>query len=739
MPSFASFRACGRFRCLIAPPLLLAALLLSAATPAFPQEEEDLTAGLTDLDLHLKKGRQFFSELKFQDAIVELTRVVEIYEGGKAPDLGEKEIPLVAEALDLRARAYFNQGDRARAKLDFAKLLRVKIDYQIDRSMVSPKVTDLFDQVRKETVGILAITTDPPGAEAWLSDEPLPRTPIVGHPAFEGTYKLRLKLKGYQDHEEDLSVAPHAEAKREIRLVPNLRNLQFITQPPGVNVIVDGELVGTTFGTLSPDLYPVVRDTGLDPGKASAPLLVKYVAPGNHEVRFEKECYESNPRSVAVTLDLDRNAPQVFQPILMKEDLGEIKITSHPSGADVLVDGRAQGTTPIHLGGICAGERDVRLVKKGGGTWFERVRVKPDAVNLLDARLRPTLLYLGTFHLDEWGRLSWSDEDKALLEGLSGLRSVNQVRPDDNLRTFRSALLQEMAKPEIAEQLRHGAGLPASRVLDALNRFQADLVLAVLSLRDEPGRGVPTAFLYSSEQPEPDTRRVDLSSTEAVKGFLARFDQFPDLARPWMGATFADTLLGGGPVVVRVVKGGPAASAGLLVGDQIVSVNGRGVESVQSITAASNAWNEKDKVTLAVRRDGSLESVTASVGRTPVLIPMNSPAQIYNKLLCDYRQLSRSADDPRDRALALLNLGISFMHFRSYDKALSEGLNISNLPAGSGISRGTVRYYQGLCYLRKDLIPEARTAFQDAVASAEATLESNDGTPVANRARKLLQ
>ena len=140
-----------------------------------------------------------------------------------------------------------------------------------------------------------------------------------------------------------------------------------------------------------------------------------------------------------------------------------------------------------------------------------------------------------------------------------------------------------------------------------------------------------------------------------------------------------------------------------------------------------------------ILRQGPVQSITVPVGTTPMLIPENSPEILYNKALCDYRQISRGDDDPLNRSLALLNLGIAFMHFGSYDKALSDALNVANLPAGAGISRGTVRYYQGQCYLKKDLIPEARTAFQEAVTAADATLESNDGPPISARAKRLLQ
>jgi tetratricopeptide (TPR) repeat protein len=721
---------------------VLAWLLLGLAAfqPLWGQEEEeeDLTAGLASMERHLKLGKDLFADLKFPEAIAEFDQVVQLYEGGKLQDMGDA-LPRVAEALDLRARARFNQGDRERARADFAKLLRVKIDYQIDRKLVSPKVIELFDQVKKENVGTLTVTTDPPGAEVSLNDDPLSRTPVQGLPVMQGTYRLKVSLKGYEDHEEDLILNPRTELKREIRLKPNRRNLRLITEPAGVNVLIDGTLVGTSFGTLPPELQSTAKEAGLDPAHASAPLIVPYVEQGQHQVRFEKECYEPQIRSIQVTLDVAQNTQQTFQPVLLKQQIGNIRVTSHPSGAEVFVDGQSEGTTPLQQAMVCAGEREVRIVKKGQGTWFERVKIKPDVVNLLDATLRPTLLYLGTFRLDEWGRLSWSDEDKSLLERMRSLRSLNQVRPDESLKAFRGALVTELQQPAEAEKLRKGSGIPSGKVLEALTKFQADLLLAGISVAAEGAKGAQSLYLYSSEQPEPDRVKLDLSSASDLQLFLSRLDRQQELRRPWIGATFSDTLLGQGPVVVRVVKSSPAANAGMRIGDQVVSVNDKAVTQALSLSVSASGWSEKDRLAFSLKRDAATQGLSVTVESTPVLLPLNAPDRLYNKALCDYRQISKGADEPADRALALLNLGLAFMHFRAYDKALSEALSVVSLPAGGGISRGTVRYYQGLCYLKKDLVPEARTAFQEAAASTEATLESNDGPPVAGRARNLLQ
>ena len=729
----------GSLRCMALALLLLLAWAGGISLAQEQAEEEDLTVGLAALETHLKRGKEFFADLKFPEAIAEFDQVVQVYDAGKLQDGGESALHSVAEALDLRARAYFNQGDTTRARSDFAKLLRVEIGYQIDRRVVSPKVVELYEQVKKENVGTLSLSTDPPGAEVYLNDDLISRTPVSGRAVMGGTYKLRLVLKGFQEHQEDLILNPRSELKRDIKLTPNRRTLQFITEPSGVNVLIDGAVAGTTFGSLTPELQTLAKEAGLDPARASAALLIQNVEPGEHQVRFEKECYEPQPRTIQVTLDLEKNSPQIFQPVSLKQEIGTIRVSSHPSGAEVFVDGKSQGTTPLQQAVVCAGDRDIRLAKKGEGVWFDRVRIKPDVTNLLDATLRPTLLYLGTFRLDEWGRLNWSDEDKILLDGMRSLRSVNQVRSDDALKDLRDSLVAELQQPSEAEKLRKGAGLPPARVLDSLNRLQADLLLVGISISEQGGPGRETLFLYSSEQPAPDVVKLDLAKPAEVQDFLTRFDRVQELTRPWVGAAFTDTLLGEGPVVVRVVKSGPANRAGLLAGDQVLSVNGKKVSEAKSLLVGTAGWKEKDRLAFAVRRDASTQNISLTVETTPVLIPLFSPDRLYNKALCDYRQFARGADDPFQRALAQVNLGLAFMHFQAYEKALSESFNVVTLPAGGGISRGTVRYYQGLCYLKKDLVPEARTAFQEAAASPEATLESNDGPPVAARAKNLLQ
>jgi tetratricopeptide (TPR) repeat protein len=139
--------------------------------------------------------------------------------------------------------------------------------------------------------------------------------------------------------------------------------------------------------------------------------------------------------------------------------------------------------------------------------------------------------------------------------------------------------------------------------------------------------------------------------------------------------------------------------------------------------------------------DGGDEARTARLapGEAPAVIPLTEAGRLYNRAAAEFRLRTRAATDETTRGVAYLNLGIALMHFRAYDKAVSEGLARADLPPGSGISAGTLQYYRGLCALRRGDPEAARTAFQAASRAAGSTLESADGPSASAAATRALQ
>jgi hypothetical protein len=413
-----------------------------------------------------------------------------------------------------------------------------------------------------------------------------------------------------------------------------------------------------------------------------------------------------------------------------------------PAGADVLVDGVRQGVTPMTIGALCGGDRDIAVVKADIGRWSERVRMTPGQLNTLSVRLRPTLLYAGTFRLDEWGRAVWSDEDQTLLDALGrGLKTLNVVRLPRIQESLRDAVIRWMiADPR---EPRGGTILPPEILKDAAERTGADLVLAGLTFANDPDHAW-TLALYSAQHPAPDIVRLRTDKDDAIRDFVARLDSAPAESATWWGLGLADTALPpGGPVVARILPGSPAAKAGLRPGDRVQSVSGRKVttsrETLQAMAADSTrAGGVRSPVTLAVDGGDGQRTARLAPGDAPALLPLTSAGILYNRALEEFRLRGRSATDDTARGVAWLNVGIALMHFRAYERALSEGFRRADLPPGSGIGAGTVQYYRGLCALRRGDPEAARAAFQAAAAADGSTVESGDGPSAAAAAARAL-
>jgi hypothetical protein len=211
-----------------------------------------------------------------------------------------------------------------------------------------------------------------------------------------------------------------------------------------------------------------------------------------------------------------------------------------------------------------------------------------------------------------------------------------------------------------------------------------------------------------------------------------------------------DTLLDSGqsdpdgPLVVRVLPGGPAAKAGLRKGDRIKSVGNRKTAMVRDVNQAiavemGRPGGVRPTLVLAVEGPSGPRTVRVAPDDGPVVIPLSDPNLLYNRALAEFRLRSRAAADDIEKGAALLNLGVAYMHFRAYDKADSEGFARASLPAVVGVSQGTVLYYRALNALRRGNPQAARDAFQQAAGQTGGTLDSGDGPSASAAAGRMLK
>jgi serine/threonine-protein kinase len=139
--------------------------------------------------------------------------------------------------------------------------------------------------------------------------------------------------------------------------------------PAGARVLVDGRNVGVT------------------------PLTLRDLEPGSHAVRIVRDGYVAVERRVALTrtrasqsiaVNLSRApagqaaaAPVPSTPGSAGRTAGALVVDSRPTAANVFVDGKLVGTTPLLVDSVDPGTHVVRMERDGYGPWSTSVRVAP--------------------------------------------------------------------------------------------------------------------------------------------------------------------------------------------------------------------------------------------------------------------------------------------------------------------------------------------------------------------------
>ncbi len=150
--------------------------------------------------------------------------------------------------------------------------------------------------------------------------------------------------------------------------LPSTGSLRVATQPAGARVLVNGEERG------------------------SSPVLLEALPLGTYRVRIERSGFEAEELEAAITaeapaasLDVALRRQAQAAPAAPKPAL--LRIRSVPPGAQVAVDGRAVGVTPIERLQVDAGSRVVRVLRDGYLPWEDTFRARAGRTENIDAVL----------------------------------------------------------------------------------------------------------------------------------------------------------------------------------------------------------------------------------------------------------------------------------------------------------------------------------------------------------------
>ncbi|HEY3176806.1 MAG TPA: PEGA domain-containing protein [Candidatus Polarisedimenticolia bacterium] len=715
----------------------LALIMCAGLADARAQEVEDITGAIEKYRTILVLANQKLDDLELAEAMAAFTEVIDGYKAGRLPAGTPLTRQIVGQAYEGRARTHANLGKASEAEADFEALIRFDVSWPVDRTRTSPKIVALYDKVRKRIVGALAIRTDPAGAVVTLNGEAIGRGPIFDRELTSGRYTVQIQAEGFDPLTETITLEGGGRLEKTFKLIPNARSILVVTSPAGARILIDNLEKGTTFGAAGPEYAAWAARMEIAAADISSPLLVEHLPPGSHMLKIEKACFEPQLLSISLTVDPNDNSPVPFEPIRLSPSLGSLSLDSTPAGAEALVDGKPAGRTPLNLDGLCSGKHDVILRVAGLGQWIGSVEVPRGQRTSLNQRPRMTLAYVGMTAPGPGG--SAPPGEAEIGEALSTLGGYNVLRPGAGLPDELLARKQTVASGELSDEY-----------LDSVAaRTGADLILAA-----RPGEGGfekrCEVLLYPSRRslrPLRDRLSITLSDKEPtpdLKGILEKLQAAPVLSLPWIGMSTVDLYRSTNPVVVRVSPKGPAAAAGVKAGDAVNSLGGKAIDSSRGLENAVSAMKEGTQASLTLQRPGSApRQVNVMIGSTPVVLPYLDRDDLSSRAAAELHfrgsmeaALGRPAG--AERTAALLSLGLLLMRVGLYNAAIDDALLKVSAPEGPGLSAGTIAYLKGIAYWRINKLVEARQQLTYATTQPDATMWSNGGPPVAERARRAL-
>ena len=183
-----------------------------------------------------------------------------------------------------------------------------------------------------------------------------------------------------------------------------------------------------------------------------------------------------------------------------------------------------------------------------------------------------------------------------------------------------------------------------------------------------------------------------------------------------------------GPIVVSVDANGPAALAGLQVGDVIVSADTKPIADAAALWSVVSSHTAEQSIAIDVKgKAGAERKADVKVLLRPRVIGVSDQTLLVNRTLVTLRARLGEAKDAAEQASIRLNLAAALARLDRGARRVRNSQQVT-LTDGPGVGTGTVQYLLGLCAFRLGNRADAETAFKAAAASS--SLLTEDGPPV---------
>ncbi len=278
-----------RPRSLTAPLWILLLALAPAALLAQPPrqvEEEDLPEPNVweQIIPTYVEAEKVFNSRSQPDSLALFDDFLRQVEANQATEEPPDEIHrLVANSVFYRAQVNFNLGRTADVEADLSRLLALDPGFAMDRNLVSSKFAELFDRIKKQTVGSVVFTVDPTDAEVAVGRWKAGADGLLNLPV--GTHVVHVTRPGYTSAEQEVAVTISETPTFNVALERLAAVLTVFTTQEDVEIKLDGKPRGAT--SLEP---------GIDPAQG-ARLVLDDLQPGTYELGAHKDGYRNYLRA----------------------------------------------------------------------------------------------------------------------------------------------------------------------------------------------------------------------------------------------------------------------------------------------------------------------------------------------------------------------------------------------------------------------------------------------------------
>ncbi|MBW1893728.1 MAG: PEGA domain-containing protein [Deltaproteobacteria bacterium] len=258
----------------------------------------------------------------------------------KMPDKRTVSHTIIPEAIPLKMR---------RADVTEAKSVKTEKVKKVKKRKLT-----------KPPLGDLNIVSIPSEAYVYLDNRRRGKTPLKLFKLKKGTYALMVKKEGYHSFHQNVEIFSVKMTQVSATLKAANGSIHITSKPMGASVFINDQKLGKT------------------------PFDMTQMKPGRHKVVIKRTGYNGWKQEVDIK---PGEAITLFAE--MGFAYGSLSIKSRPSNADVYIEGKKRGKTPVKLKKLKKGSIKIEVKKECFGSAVKSVSIRENKISEYVFTLKP--------------------------------------------------------------------------------------------------------------------------------------------------------------------------------------------------------------------------------------------------------------------------------------------------------------------------------------------------------------